>query len=221
MVNRLLIILAALVLVGAEAYFYVAHPAIFTFLLPLVAIGIVSVIYFRNNPVGHGRAFRIRSYLNWLPLGLTYASLYWGRYNLTKAKSAFGDVVMSKEEFGTIFAIGAIVYGVSFLINGPLTDRLGGKKTIIIAAAGSSVCNAVLGWFTYAALSDSTGETKLFLPFVLIYALNMYFQSFGAVSIVKVNAAWFHIRERGVFGGSSEPSSRSASSWPSTSQVAF
>jgi OPA family glycerol-3-phosphate transporter-like MFS transporter len=29
----------------------------------------------------------------------------------------------------------------------------------------------------------------------------MYFQSFGAVSIVKVNAAWFHVRERGVFGG--------------------
>jgi len=29
----------------------------------------------------------------------------------------------------------------------------------------------------------------------------MYFQSFGAVAIVKVNAAWFHVRERGVFGG--------------------
>ena len=28
----------------------------------------------------------------------------------------------------------------------------------------------------------------------------MYFQSFGAVAIVKVNAAWFHVRERGVFG---------------------
>jgi OPA family glycerol-3-phosphate transporter-like MFS transporter len=34
-----------------------------------------------------------------------------------------------------------------------------------------------------------------------LYALNMYFQSFGAVAIVKVNAAWFHLRERGTFGG--------------------
>jgi OPA family glycerol-3-phosphate transporter-like MFS transporter len=34
-----------------------------------------------------------------------------------------------------------------------------------------------------------------------LYAANMYFQSFGAVSIVKVNAAWFHVRERGTFGG--------------------
>jgi OPA family glycerol-3-phosphate transporter-like MFS transporter len=29
----------------------------------------------------------------------------------------------------------------------------------------------------------------------------MYFQSFGAVAIVKVNASWFHLRERGTFAG--------------------
>jgi len=31
--------------------------------------------------------------------------------------------------------------------------------------------------------------------------VNMYFQSFGALSVVKVNASWFHVRERGVLGG--------------------
>jgi OPA family glycerol-3-phosphate transporter-like MFS transporter len=30
--------------------------------------------------------------------------------------------------------------------------------------------------------------------------VNMYFQSFGAVAVVKTNAAWFHVNERGVFG---------------------
>ena len=34
----------------------------------------------------------------------------------------------------------------------------------------------------------------------MVYALNMYFQSYGAVSIIKVKAYWFHVRERGVFG---------------------
>src|SRR5206468_1134403 len=34
----------------------------------------------------------------------------------------------------------------------------------------------------------------------MTYALNMYFQSYGAVSIIKVKAHWFHVRERGVFG---------------------
>lgn len=201
MLNRLLLPLTIVGLVGLESYLYTAQPTWFTFLLPVVAISVVTFIYFRNNPVGHTRAFRIRSYLNWLPLGLTYACLYMGRYNLTKAKNAFGDEIMSKEDFGTIFAVGAVVYGVSFLLNGPLTDRLGGKIAIIIGAAGSALCNLLLGWFTYRALTDTSGQTTLFVPFVIIYAVNMYFQSFGAVSIVKVNAAWFHIRERGVFGG--------------------
>jgi sugar phosphate permease len=35
----------------------------------------------------------------------------------------------------------------------------------------------------------------------LLYGVNMYFQSFGAVAIVKVNSAWFHVRERGSFSG--------------------
>jgi OPA family glycerol-3-phosphate transporter-like MFS transporter len=36
--------------------------------------------------------------------------------------------------------------------------------------------------------------------FSVLYAANMYFQSFGAVAIVKCNSSWFHVRERGVFG---------------------
>ncbi len=34
-----------------------------------------------------------------------------------------------------------------------------------------------------------------------LWSLNMYFQSFGALSVVKVNSTWFHVRERGIFGG--------------------
>jgi OPA family glycerol-3-phosphate transporter-like MFS transporter len=32
-----------------------------------------------------------------------------------------------------------------------------------------------------------------------VWSINGYFQSFGALSIVKVNAHWFHVRERGTF----------------------
>lgn len=38
------------------------------------------------------------------------------------------------------------------------------------------------------------------LAFSVLYAMNMFFQSYGAVSIIKVKAYWFHVRERGVFG---------------------
>ena len=33
--------------------------------------------------------------------------------------------------------------------------------------------------------------------FAVLWAFNHYFQSYGALSIVKINAAWFHVRERG------------------------
>jgi OPA family glycerol-3-phosphate transporter-like MFS transporter len=45
-----------------------------------------------------------------------------------------------------------------------------------------------------------TGTTVIAL-LVTTWAINFYFQSFGALSIVKINAAWFHVRERGLFSG--------------------
>jgi OPA family glycerol-3-phosphate transporter-like MFS transporter len=121
-----------------------------------------------------------------------------GRYNLTVSKDAFGDL-MTNNDFGTIFGVGTAVYGTAFLINGPLTDRWGGKKALLVGATGSLVANGMLGWVTLSGVGGgSSGD--MVLVFSLLYALNMYFQSFGAVAIVKINAPWFHVRERGVFG---------------------
>ncbi len=144
-------------------------------------------------------SFRIRRFINWFPMGLTYAFLYMGRYNLTVSKNALGDL-MTKADFGTIFAAGTITYAFSFLINGPLTDKIGGKRAILISAGGAAIMNILLGVLTYVLLTTET-QFNLVLWFSIIYAGNMYFQSYGAVSIVKVNSNWFHIRERGVFGG--------------------
>jgi len=147
----------------------------------------------------HSREFRWRRLLNWLPMGLTYAFLYFGRYNLTVSKNALGDL-MSKEDFGIIFGAGTIIYAFAFLINGPLTDRIGGRKAILSGALGAALMNMLLGIVTYLVLAKNAA-INIALVFSIIYSANMYFQSFGAVAIVKVNSAWFHIRERGIFGG--------------------
>jgi len=147
----------------------------------------------------HSREFRTRRILNWLPMGLTYAFLYMGRYNLTVSKNALGDL-MTKEDFGIIFGAGTITYAFAFLINGPLTDRIGGKKAILTGAFGAALMNVLLGFVTYFVLAKEAA-ISITLVFSIIYAANMYFQSFGAVAIVKVNSSWFHVRERGVFGG--------------------
>jgi OPA family glycerol-3-phosphate transporter-like MFS transporter len=143
--------------------------------------------------LGHSPAFMRRRTLNWLPLGLLYAFLYMGRYNLTVSKSAFKDR-MDNAAFAEIFAVGTIVYGASFLLNGPVTDRIGGRNALLIGAAGTIAANVALGFV-------AKGYTGDLVPvFSVLYAMNMYFQSFGAVAVVKANAPWFHVRERGVFG---------------------
>jgi OPA family glycerol-3-phosphate transporter-like MFS transporter len=62
----------------------------------------------------HTSAFRARRALNWFPLGVAYAMLYMGRYNLTVAKNSLGDL-MTKEDFGVIFGVGTGVYAFAFL----------------------------------------------------------------------------------------------------------
>ena len=105
----------------------------------LVAIAILlAVVTFvimrlpKVDEVTHSEAFKRRRVMNWLPLGLTYAFLYMGRYNLKISKFAFeemkgvdGGALMGNDDFGNIFTVGVLVYGSSFVLNGPLTDRFG------------------------------------------------------------------------------------------------
>jgi OPA family glycerol-3-phosphate transporter-like MFS transporter len=124
--------------------------------------------------------------------------MYMARYNLNVAKNSLG-AMMTNQDIGDIFGVGAFVYAISFLVNGPLVDKIGGKKGIIIGAIGASVANVVLGVLTYFLVTRQL-HIRMVPIFSVVYALNMYFQSYGAVSIIKVKAYWFHVRERGTFG---------------------
>lgn len=151
-----------------------------------------------NGVIRHSFAFRMRRFLNWAPMALAYAFLYMGRYNLTISKSALGDSLMTKAEFGMIFAIGAWVYGFSFLITGPLTDKLGGRTAMLIGTAGAMIANALMGVVLYGNINWGW-DFSIVSIFTILYAINMHFQSYGAVSVVTVKAPWFHVRERGTF----------------------
>jgi OPA family glycerol-3-phosphate transporter-like MFS transporter len=181
-------------------------PTWLTDFLPIVFLLGVIVLIVRRLPRGagpsHSPAFLRRRFANWFPVGLTYAFLYMGRYNLT----ACVGPVFDKAQFSGVFSWGALTYGLSFLLNGPLADRFGGKKTILVAAVGSAAANVAIGLAIQHAMHGGTSvpraEQAALVPMLsALYSLNMYFQSFGAVSIVKVNSAWFHLRERGTFGG--------------------
>jgi OPA family glycerol-3-phosphate transporter-like MFS transporter len=162
----------------------------------LVLCAVIAIVVSRlpKVEVFHSRELKLRRLLNWVPLGLTYAFLYMARYNLSVLKTEGG---ITQRDFGNIDFWGSLTYGLSFLLNGPLCDRFGGRKTILAAAGGALALNAVIGFLWLTGEINGQSITAL----TLLFSLNMYFQSFGAVSIVKVNSSWFHLRERGTFGG--------------------
>ncbi|MGC4113611.1 MAG: MFS transporter [Myxococcales bacterium] len=172
-------------------------------LAPLVLLVAVIALVVARLPkveLGHSAAFKRRRLLNWFPLGLTYAFLYFGRYNVNEATSVIPG--LTNADFGAIFGAGTATYGLSFLVNGPLTDRWGGRFTILLSAAGAAACNLAMGLLVWAAVTRGfVPPGGMVVSIAVLYSADMYFQSFGAVSIVKVNAHWFHVRERGVLSG--------------------
>ena len=83
-------------------------------------------------PPGYGA----RRGLNWSVVGLLYTSFYMCRYNISIANKAMSDEFhFSKENMGDILAAFFYAYAVGQVVNGLLTDRLGGKKALLIGAA--------------------------------------------------------------------------------------
>jgi MFS transporter, OPA family, glycerol-3-phosphate transporter len=146
----------------------------------------------------HTPEFRRRRALNWLTLGLTYASMYMARYNFAFANKDLSDTYgFSKAEIGSIITFSTLLYGIAAMFNGPLADRIGGRKAMIIGACGAVFFNFAFGLSAYFGF---LGTGSLLLGYLAtIWTLNMYFQSYSALALIKVNSAWFHISERGVF----------------------
>jgi len=150
-----------------------------------------------DRPI-HSREFRRRRALNWLTLGFTYAAMYMGRYNLSFANKALSDNYgWDKTQIGTIITAALTIYGLSALFNGPIADRIGGRKAMLIGVFGAVVFNLAFGLGAFLGFLG-TGPVLL-AYFATVWALNSYFQSYSALALIKVNSSWFHVRERGVF----------------------
>jgi OPA family glycerol-3-phosphate transporter-like MFS transporter len=141
----------------------------------------------------HPPGFRRRRGQNWAFLGLLYTSFYMCRYNLPLANEAISkEFGFSKADMGAIITTALLAYACGQLINGLLTDRLGGKRAMLIGAAGTIVMNVAFGAASFAGLLGL---------FIAIRGVDGYLQAFGGPGMVKVNAAWFYSKERGRFAG--------------------
>ncbi|MEY2540029.1 MAG: transporter, family, glycerol-3-phosphate transporter [Verrucomicrobiota bacterium] len=143
--------------------------------------------------IKHPPGFRARRGLNWTFVGLLYTSFYMCRYNLPIANSAISaEFGFSKAQMGNIITTALLAYACGQIINGLLADRFGGKRAMLIGAAGTVIMNIVFGVASFWGL--------LWL-FVAIRGIDGYLQAFGAPGMVKINAAWFRPTERGSFAG--------------------
>lgn len=156
----------------------------------------IITLYFMRNPQKHTKAFMWRRFLSWFPLGMTYAFMYMARYNLDALATA---EVITKAQKSQISGWGFFVYAASLFISGPLIDRIGGKKGMIMAALGAAIFNILMGLSLYTHMKGGL-EFNIVIVLSILYSLNMFFQSFGAISTIKVKSYWFHVRERGTFG---------------------
>jgi OPA family glycerol-3-phosphate transporter-like MFS transporter len=148
---------------------------------------------YANPAERYPAGFRARRGLNWGSIGLLYASFYLCRYNFPLANKAIGDEFgFDKVAMGWIITAVSMAYAVGQIVNGLLTDKLGGKRAMLIGAAGTIVLNLAFGAASFVGL---------FALFMTIRGLDGYMQSFGAPGMIKINAAWFHKRERGRFAG--------------------
>jgi len=143
--------------------------------------------------VPHPPGFRARRGLNWTFVGLLYTSFYTCRYNLAIANKSMSDEFgFTKADMGKIITTALLAYAFGQIINGLLADHLGGKRAMLIGAAGTVIMNVVFGIASFWGL---------LWFFVLIRGIDGYFQAFGAPGMVKINAAWFAHTERGRFAG--------------------
>ena len=157
--------------------------------------------------------FRARRGLNWGSLGLMYAAYYMCRYNFRFATPGMQDEFgFTTTQIADMLAIWSLTYGTGQLVNGLLTDRIGGKRSMQIGAFGTIVVNLAMGLLPLLVVGGALAATAKFIfrsdvidpafgAIALVWLINGWFQSFGAPGMIKINAAWFRRNERGTFAG--------------------
>ncbi|MBF0367590.1 MAG: MFS transporter [Oligoflexia bacterium] len=125
-----------------------------------------------------------------LSITLGYGFYYVSRLALSVAKKPMLDAkVMDVQEMGLMGSAMLFAYGIGKFANGFLADRCNMKRFIPTGLFISALINLLLGF------------TTLFWVFVLLWALNGWFQSMGAAPSIVSLSQWFSNRERGTYYG--------------------
>lgn len=148
----------------------------------------------------HPPGFRLRRGRNWFFVGLNYAAYYFGRYNLSMAKTTLCQTYgFNNTQYGLIESSRSLSYAFGQFFNGLLADKIGGRLAMAIGGYGTGLLNFLFGLAAYERIIGPFFGTLGW--FILIRGIDGYIQAFGSPGWVKMNTAWFARPERGRFSG--------------------
>lgn len=119
-----------------------------------------------------------------------YIGYYLCRQNLSAAfpllETEFG---FTNSELGLIAFYSELAYAAGKLINGPLADKVGGKKFFLLGMIGAIVANVVF----------SFGSSLVF--FIIVWCVCRYFLSMGWGGLTKMIGHWYPPEKNGTVMG--------------------
>ncbi|MEO6876610.1 MAG: MFS transporter [Opitutaceae bacterium] len=119
-------------------------------------------------------------------LVLGYAFFYTCRLGLSVTKKPLIDAgIMTARQLGTVGSVMLYVYAAGKFTNGILSDHVNIRRFMAWALLLSAIANLAFGFI------------QLYVGFLILWALNGWFQSIGSAPSVVSLCQWFSNRERG------------------------
>jgi len=137
-------------------------------------------------PADLRRVYEGKRWSVFLSVTFGYAIFYVCRINFSVAKmSLLQDGILDTTQMGLIGSAMLVAYAIGKLVNGFISDRVNVRRFIASALLASAIANLLFGLNT------------IFVVFVVLWALNGWFQSGGSAPSVVALSNWFTFRERG------------------------
>lgn len=136
------------------------------------------------------KEFNKRRWQVFTSITLGYALFYVIRLSFSVIKKPImADGVLNAQQLGLMGSVFFITYGLGKFTNSFLADRVNNKRFFAMGLFMSSIITVVMGF------------TNQFMPLVVLWGINGWFQSFGAGPCIVALNQWFTNKERGTYYG--------------------
>lgn len=125
----------------------------------------------------------------WVML-LGYIGYYLGRQNLSAALPLISEEFQyTNTQLGMLMTFSELAYALGKFINGPIADKVGGKRIFLVGLAGTIVFNILFPQFS------------TLIMFTIIWCCCRFFLSMGWGGVIKTIGEWYPAEKNGTIMG--------------------